>query len=325
MKAETRQQYISQAKHFFKSHLESPDNPHIYDVKDALEKHAIEDKPGKASWNKKRRALVVYYEALYRTDEAKFIGMTKFPADAQKTKPPRQAKKVSDEDSQALIIGCISKKTPDSALAGALTVARITGCRPAEMMSIYLLGNNKIFIEGAKKTEDGKKGLDRELILTPKDYRALKNALHYMKLETQHNKPGQTNMAAVNRLQKRLARLTKKLWPRRKRHITLYSFRHQMGSNLKSSGMDRPQIAAIMGHQSVDSVNKYGDRRSGKGSVTIKATQASIDTVRVKEVKNADFKDKLVSEEKRKPDKQKSVTKPAYVKTKINGTTAYMF
>ncbi|MFM5276678.1 site-specific integrase, partial [Aeromonas caviae] len=57
------------------------------------------------------------------------------------------------------------------------------------------------------------------------------------------------------------------LWPARKSLPTFYSWRHQMGSELKASGLDRQRIAYIMGHQATSSVDKYGNRKSANGNV----------------------------------------------------------
>lgn len=45
----------------------------------------------------------------------------------------------------------------------------------------------------------------------------------------------------------------------------LKSFRHQLGSNLKASGESDEAIAYMMGHQSIESISVYGNRRSGAG------------------------------------------------------------
>lgn len=324
MEEKTRLAYLSQADNFIKSRLNT-DNPHIQELRKALMDHAFDDDaPGYGSWNKKRRALEVYYLERGITDEAKFIKSTPFPEGALKTKPVTFMKKVSNENCQALLKGCMSKKTPDKSLAGAITVAHITGCRPSEMMSIQLLPDNGIFIEGSKQTEDGLRGMDRHLHLDDESFRIFSIALKHMKKELEKLGPEDTEMDAVDMLQKRFDRLNKKLFPKRKRHITFKSFRHQLGSELKSSSHNRVYSAAILGHQSVNSINDYGDSRSGKGRVLPRPSQATMDNVRITTVKNADFKQTLISMGKRKPDKGPASTAPSYTKIKIGGSTAYL-
>lgn len=53
-----------------------------------------------------------------------------------------------------------------------------------------------------------------------------------------------------------------------------------MGSDLKASGMNREEVAAIMGHQSVDSVDVYGNSKTSQRKPTIRATAESIAAVR---------------------------------------------
>lgn len=324
MKEETKLAYLSQAKHFIQSQL-GTDNPHIQELREALINHAFDDNhPGQNSWNKKRRALEVYYESRHIPEEATFIKSTRFPEGAHKKKALTFIKKVTNDDFYSLLKGCMSKKTPDLSLAGAITVARITGCRPSEMMSIQLLPENGIFIEGSKQTDDGLRGMDRHLYLDDESFRIFSVALKHMRKELEKLGPDQTEISAVGMLQKRLDRLNKNLFPRRKKHITFKSFRHQLGSELKSSSHDRVHSAAIMGHQSVDSINRYGDSRSGKGLVLPHPSQTTKDHVRVTVVKNADFKHILRVTANRQPDKGHISASPAYTKTKIGGSTAYL-
>ena len=74
--------------------------------------------------------------------------------------------------------------------------------------------------------------------------------------------------------------LTVALWPRRERLPTLYTLRHQMGAGLKSSGLPPEEVAAVMGHQSTASASVYGYKVSGRGSVAVKSTGATVAKVR---------------------------------------------
>jgi hypothetical protein len=56
--------------------------------------------------------------------------------------------------------------------------------------------------------------------------------------------------------------------------------RHQMGSDLKSSGLPPEEVAAVMGHQSTASASVYGFKVSGRGSVAVKPTGATVAKVR---------------------------------------------
>lgn len=50
---------------------------------------------------------------------------------------------------------------------------------------------------------------------------------------------------------------------KRRLHITPYCFRHVIATNLRESGWDVEEIAALLGKRSADTVSHYGFRRSG--------------------------------------------------------------
>lgn len=53
----------------------------------------------------------------------------------------------------------------------------------------------------------------------------------------------------------------KKLFPRRKHRPNLYTLRHMHGTKLKNSNLTRKEVAYLMGHQSTESIARYGDKR----------------------------------------------------------------
>ncbi|CAH7380120.1 conserved hypothetical protein [Vibrio chagasii] len=68
---------------------------------------------------------------------------------------------------------------------------------------------------------------------------------------------------------KLLQRTCKRIWPKRKRQITLYSTRHQFSADMKFNGKKLDEIAYLMGHFSTDTATShYGKRRYGKSKVT---------------------------------------------------------
>jgi integrase len=110
-------------------------------------------------------------------------------------------------------------------------------------------------VPSAKRRDD--RGLDRTLWVTNPDLvDALRAAADAVQREFQE--PG-----GVKRLQRRLDTAARRLWPRRRAQITFYSMRHQLGSELKGSGLSDAQVAAVMGHRSVESVEVYGNRKRG--------------------------------------------------------------
>lgn len=169
----------------------------------------------------------------------------------------------------------IHDKKPNYPLLAVIDIIHRTGVRPAEVDSMrFDTDNCCILITGAKKTEDNLRGLDREIMLEEKIFERLLLA-HEIWLEYKVSKPSHTDQQVMKLLQNQFVTVTKKIWPKRKNRITLKSYRHQMGSNLKASGGNRTTSAAIMGHQSVDSLTRYGNARSATRRPDIRLSSAS--------------------------------------------------
>jgi len=212
-------------------------------------------------WRKLRRAVA--YDQLNKgyVEPSKRIAKQQYPITVLPSDRPKlrcKIKRVKKEELTKLY-----KSTTNNNLKAALVLSKYTGCRPAEMLHIKALGNNKFFIPSAKKTEDGLRGLDRTIKLDLKEAFYVTTALKAL-----------VNLDPIKgkaSLQKALERATKKAWPRRKKQITFYSFRHQVASNLKSAGTDLKTRSYIMGHQSTTSISSYGDIRYGTGASGISA------------------------------------------------------
>lgn len=122
-------------------------------------------------------------------------------------------------------------------------------------MRTITVEGNRVSIIGGKKSAPLHRGADRTLIITSRK----RLALVEWAARKMQDCP-RTNTAIRDRFRNEC----RALWPRRKYRPTLKSFRHQMGSSLKASGESAETIAYVMGHQSTDSIDVYGDRRAGK-------------------------------------------------------------
>lgn len=257
----TMESYRSLAKHFYKR-IEGIPSPKK--ITDALKAAASDYRP--AYWRKLRNALMydqnekAFYEAADRISKTKNPVTAPGSEQAVKKKQTR-AKSTSSADMIKLAAGI--KEINDPVLTAATRIAKLTGCRPAEMTGIKCLSGNRLHITGAKKAK-GLRGLDRTVEVPEGSWNVVQSAVAVLNAAD----PGKAGV--MHKVQSKLDRLTKKLWPRRKARITLYSFRHQMGSDLKASGLDRKQIAYVMGHQSTQSIEVYGNRRSSSGKSAIR-------------------------------------------------------
>ncbi len=252
----TIKQYRGLADKFFKGiHGDiTPDSMAIH-----LKSLALQHKPD--VWRKLRCAIAFDQRDKGYIEPAKRIAKQQYPSTILPSDRPYIAPKVKKVTEANFIK--LYKSIANEKLQAAIVIAKFTGCRPAEMFHIKSLGNNKFFIPSAKKTEDGLRGLDRIIQLDVQDAAKLVTAIQF--LEPLDPDKGQQS------LQKALQRATKKLWPRRKKHIVFYSFRHQLASDLKSIDMDDQVRSYIMGHQSTVSISRYGNKRSGTGACSISA------------------------------------------------------
>jgi integrase len=269
MNEKTKSDYIKLADNFYKTRLKNEDiTPKK--ITDALKNAAYDYRPD--YFRKLRNALAFDQESKGFKKSADRINETKNPltaADAplmlkRQIKPKQKRVKKIVEADYNKVLSKLSKN--DKELKAALTIADLVGCRPAEMLNIEINMPYEILIRGAKKTEKNERGLDRKLTMNYQDVFDIQQAVSVLKAgDTDDYKTD-----IMHRIQTRLDTLTKSVFPRRKSQMTLYSFRHQLGANLKASGLDRVTVAYMMGHQSTKSIGVYGDKRTSNGNVNIK-------------------------------------------------------
>lgn len=268
MQEKTKADYISIAENFIRKYVPEPVTAKA--ITDALIKRAPEYRPD--YWRRLRKGLEVKQRELGYDKAAARIAGTKNPVTAGyqgKGKSPAKSKQqrvrsVKPEDTRKLIETAVEQGFMQ--LAAAIYVISETGARPAELASIRMTDDGVITINGVKKIEktDKQKGRGADRVLRYMgDPSVMRKALDLL------------DVVDVAQLQQQIRKHTRKVWPNRKWYPSFYSWRHQMGSNLKSSGFTREQIAYVMGHQSVESVDKYGNRRSAKGRVSVEPDESA--------------------------------------------------
>lgn len=271
MNESTREQYIKLGAHF---------------ISKVQEKYGMDDLPPKlyrnellsrahtttpAYWRRLRTAYAEWCFNEGYNNSGKQVKALVNPVTANKgsalpeaAKKRRKATGLNDKDFAKLYAGA------DNATKAVMMVIRQTGCRPSEIASIKAQGFWSYHIESAKKSAG--RGLDRTLVFDTDNRQrveVLRNSIETLRREAA--KDGVPVEVLVERVQRRFDRLAVKTFPRRKLKVCLYSMRHQMGSNLKASGMSRKEIAYIMGHQSTKSIERYGDRRKASGGAGLRA------------------------------------------------------
>ena len=268
MNESTKESYRKLAANFYRTRLPGqPPSPKR--IADALKSCAGEYRP--AYWRRLRNALAFDQREKGYADAAERINKTKNPitkaGDAVKPKQAR-TRRVKPEDEKKLLDHLI--KAGDRETYSAIQIAKITGARPAEFKQMIVEGN-VIYIQGAKKSHGGNRGADRYIEVSQAEARLVESALKRVPDD-------------IGPIQDKLRAAGKKLWPQRKSVPSLYSWRHQLGSELKASGIDRRVIAYLMGHQSTASVDQYGNPRMATGGKVLPkpAEGVELDQVRVK-------------------------------------------
>jgi integrase len=256
MLPKTLHRYRIRAQNFYQKHCDGTEAPDPAQICAALLACAQDYRPN--SFTTLKSALIHDQVARGNPQAAERIRNLANPVTAPGSqlphKPkPKHIRSVPFDDFKTLIKHLLDAGHKDE--LAALMLAHYLGSRPCEMRTISIDGNH-IQIIGGKKNDKRDRGADRVLVVD----RA--NQLRRIDWAVKHMATCPRSDAAIR---DRLRLECRTLWPRRKRHPTLYSFRHQLGSSLKASGESAETLAYIMGHQSTESIEAYGDRRSGEG------------------------------------------------------------
>ncbi len=248
LKPDTLEKRIKMARSFNTKHFGNRD-PSLEETMHFLKLDAPRYRNG--SWVNIRGALATYWWSIGNTSGAQVISQTKNPdAHVKKSKQDR-CKNVTHEEFEAMLQ--TSYRLRNWIAASTLYIARYFGCRASEMNSIQLVDEQKFLIIGSKKRGD--RGIDRTIYIEdPEIAKSMEVAI-----EAVSDVPTRTLQLAIEYV-------SEKTFPKRKVRPTIHSYRHTLGSTLKGAGIDRVFVAYLMGHQSTESVEVYGDRRSGKGS-----------------------------------------------------------
>lgn len=268
MNESTKESYRKLAANFYKTRL-SGQPTSAKRIADALKNCAGEYRP--AYWRRLRNALEFDQRDKGYLEAADRIKTVKNPitkaGDAVKPKQSR-TRRIKPDDEKKLLDHLM--KVGDRETYSAIQIAKITGARPAEFGKMFVQGNI-IYIEGAKKSHAGSRGADRCIEVSQADAMLVDAALKRIPDD-------------IGPIQDKVRAAGKKLWPQRKSVPSLYSWRHQLGSELKASGLDRKIIAYLMGHQSTASVDQYGNPKMAVGGKVLPkpAEGVELDDIRVR-------------------------------------------
>ena len=185
----------------------------------------------------------------------------------QKPKPKiKKVKALRGKDFWLLVESLTAKGCHEE--VASLMLAWICGVRPCEIRTIFV-DADKVYVSGGKKSHAGLRGADRVLDVEDEDVLATVGFCADLM---------RASSRSASTIRDRVRQEAKLLWPRRKNLPTLYSLRHQFGANLKAAGLDDRVRSYLMGHQSTQSIQVYGDKRVGDAS-----------SIKVKPVNGVDY------------------------------------
>lgn len=305
----TKEDYLIRARQLInraKKELELPDDESL-DVRQLvvwLSEH--KKNINRESWRQYKSAVIYYLEN--HEDETASIealeyikGITSIGALTYTEKTSSlKLKKISFEDWQKLDTFLLNKNNKWHAeLRAWLRASIITGLRPVEWMKAQFDeydGKPALIILNAKNTNGRAHGDTRTLILedvSEEDIQAIKNHLNSVRTFFGMDEYIYFYRGCAIALYK----ACRKCWPRRKRHITLYSTRHQFSANAKSSGFSKIEVAAMMGHAvDVTATIHYGRKQAGNEKIGV--SPIADDVARVRQVNDDDFNALVLSKSK---------------------------
>lgn len=267
----------------------------------------IEHKPkiSRSSWRYYKSSIMYYleiHEDIEASNEAMEYLRTVTSKGAlihtEKTSSLKM-KKISFEDWQKLD-SYLEKKNRKwhAQLRVWLRSSIITGLRPVEWQNAIFKehkGEPALEVKNAKSTNGRAHGDTRTLILkNVKNEDLLSIREHLNNVRTFLGMDSYQyfyNGCAIA-----LYKVCRKLWPRRKRQITLYSTRHQFSANAKSSGFSRMEIAALMGHAvDITATIHYGKKLAGNEELGIVPLKEEVD--RVRHISTDGYNDKIASKQ----------------------------
>lgn len=165
-----------------------------------------------------------------------------------------------------------------------LQAAINTGLRPIEWTdTTYDKEKDCLIVKNAKNTNSRSHGEFRTIYLSHIEAKTKQNIRNHL-LISQHHSQQEQWIQYYRGCSSLLQRTCKKLFPRSKKHISLYSGRHQYSANLKASGLKSNEIAALMGHSTDETaMETYGKKSYGsKGLQPDKMEIAEVEKVKVK-------------------------------------------
>lgn len=264
-----------------------------------------------ATWRKNKAAGVHYFESIGEEDVAALLrSQNKEGVIEKSTKTSATKKKHLTMEEESLLQLTFKNDHRDvggwnSPLYVMMNAMLLVGFRPSEVQHCQILQNNEpgceklgppiLKVKNAKNTNGRSFGEYRYIGLSrfsKREIMFIHAAINYATqrpiIETAKSQTGtqasQTWQVFYNNMRTAFQTRRDNLFPKAKRKITLYTFRHQCIANLKAHGLKLEEIAAIVGHgNDVTASEHYGKKKFGRTGIVHPEPNPS-DVAKVKKV-----------------------------------------
>ncbi|MCF7971150.1 MAG: site-specific integrase [Methylococcaceae bacterium] len=283
----TEQKYLRRAGQLYARAQDALFNKHISNQEWIVWLVSQQPKIARPTWRQYKASIIFYLQQQRISDDighAIDILQSAGPMNCCKkgiATSANKQKKINDTDLTRLINSAAHKnmKHGTSAMVW-LLAGMISGLRPSEWQYARINEGNQLVVKNAKSTNGRSHGVERtiELVnLSDQDKQVIE--LHLGLIKKAINIDGFNSY--YEHCRSALYELTRAIWPKRKKHITLYSARHQFSANAKRSGLSLEEIAALMGHASTQTATEhYGRKVSGSpNGVAVRASNGDVERV----------------------------------------------
>jgi integrase len=196
----------------------------------------------------------------------------------------KKAKKISEEDLITLFDYLVNENSRNGESSIQWLLSGLwTGLRPCEWeRAFYIPSTGQLIVVNAKATQGRAHGANRTINLQGLDNEQLEiiemHLENVRKAKLRLEKNGKSGFEQFyEQCRQRLFRANRKLWPKRKQNITLYTARHQFAANAKFNGLSKVVIAALMGHKSTDTQDSHYSRKSsGRSGFQVTANEKDV-------------------------------------------------
>jgi hypothetical protein len=165
-----------------------------------------------------------------------------------------------------------------------LKAGLLTGLRPNEWRQCRwsdVQGIPALLVNNSKHTNGRAHGETRTIVMHLLSHDELSVVQKHLQRVQQWDAAGNYDRMYATASQK-LYTITRKIWPDRKAHPTLYSTRHQFVADAKASHLSLAEIAALLGH-AVDNTATlhYGKRMAGQQLLKVHAVQEEVAKIKL--------------------------------------------